>query len=132
MEINCNISVFITPPRLISDWLMTAPPAPLRTVHLSNLRPRFAKRKLTLTEQGNTERVRKRYTSALYESGQCSICMSRLPRGKDRYVTPCGHIYHRKCVENLAASETDIEHFYWLTVEQTVQKCPNCREAFIK
>ena len=48
---------------------------------------------------------------------KCSICLDRLLSVNiDAYVTPCGHVFHKRCIEN------SLRHS---------QECPNCRTAII-
>lgn len=125
-----SVVLLVTPPRPV-DFFISVPQAPSR-IHMAHSKPRYAKRKLKMTETGNTEKVRKRCEHVLYEPGICTICMCRLPRSNNRYVTPCGHVFHTSCIDAMEASSKNEEEYYWLKREQVVQNCPNCREEFIR
>ena len=49
------------------------------------------------------------------EVAECSICMASV-QGKSAKVTPCGHVFHSKCLRG------------W-TDMKSKDTCPNCRSA---
>jgi len=48
------------------------------------------------------------------ENNDCSICLNELT--PDPYTTPCGHSFHKTCLDQ------------WLQQEKSGNACPNCRE----
>lgn len=50
----------------------------------------------------------------LEKKGECVICMSLVEASKDCMVTPCGHVFHKHCLDQ------------WMIVKL---ECPTCRRS---
>jgi hypothetical protein len=49
----------------------------------------------------------------------CAICMNKYKKGEYKRVLPCGHCYHKKCIDK------------WL-ISNEKMSCALCRESFVK
>lgn len=55
-------------------------------------------------------------SSVVYTSSTCGICLNNFTPTDVRHLLPCGHDYHRDCLNT------------WLSVQQS---CPLCRSTLI-
>lgn len=56
----------------------------------------------------------------IYEGEECAICLDKITRKKDAFLTGCGHAFHRKCLF------TSFE-MKWKCKPFSALRCPLCR-----
>jgi hypothetical protein len=72
--------------------------------------PQIPGMQVTRGLEGRIESLLKK--SELKSTEECSICLCEIPAGESVYQVACGHLFHRKCLED------------WLN---TNANCPACR-----
>ena len=61
----------------------------------------------------------------------CSICRVPLLRQVRNASLSCGHIFHRRCIEDLVRLSRYLLHGSSILTEGTAIDCPNCRRATV-